>query len=591
MAAPTALPSLSSSGTFHRLASDEEPDAKATMENFHAESWKDWPNEAGFEGLEEHRGPIDLKIVGQIPSWAAGSLYRTGPGQNAVDTDNGSTHRVSHWFDGFAHMHKFDIIPSSVPGDENATIVRYSSRLQAETFVDDIKRRGWRSGISFGQRADPCVGIFSKFMSLFHPIQANNAVVIERNLPGPWSETSRAAQAGHRTGTGDLFVLTDNSLLHKVDPDTLEPLEFIPTSKLHPSLRGPLACAHPQRDPESGDMFNYNLEFGSRPTYRIYRTNASTGNVDILATLTAADLSPAYIHSMFLTKNYVVLCVPSSHFSFSGIKIPFVRNLVDGMAPFDKFKLTQWVVVDRRHGNGVVARFTTPAGFFFHSINAFEEAVVEDQGSQAEWVDLTFDYIGYESTAIIQGFYLDVILDREEAARKYWIDGPEGSDLVPNLRRQRFRIPASPSSSGSSAQALSPLPSAEEVFSIPAPHVGELPTINPLHATKPYRFVYSVSSRGLSTMMDCLVKTDVSSRAATIWAPPQSHTPGEAIFVPRPNATDEDDGVLLSVVLDGTAQVSYLVCLNAKTMEEVGRAELEFPIGLGFHGIHAPVSG
>ena len=45
--------------------------------------------------------------------------------------------------------------------------------------------------------------------------------------------------------------------------------------------------------------------------------------------------------------------------------------------------------------------------------------------------------------------------------------------------------------------------------------------------------------------MDCLVKTDVSSRAATIWAPPQSHTPGEAIFVPRPNATDEDDGVLL----------------------------------------------
>jgi hypothetical protein len=47
MAAPTALPSFSSSGTFHRLASDEEQDAKATMENFHAESWKDWPNEAG----------------------------------------------------------------------------------------------------------------------------------------------------------------------------------------------------------------------------------------------------------------------------------------------------------------------------------------------------------------------------------------------------------------------------------------------------------------------------------------------------------------------------------------------------------------
>ena len=53
---------------------------------------------------------------------------------------------------------------------------------------------------------------------------------------------------------------------------------------------------------------------------------------------------------------------------------------------------------------------------------------------------------------------------------------------------------------------------------------------------------------------------------------------------PRDGA--EDDGVLLSVVLDGPAHTSYLLCLDARTMEELGRAEADFAIGAGFHGVH-----
>lgn len=51
--------------------------------------------------------------------------------------------------------------------------------------------------------------------------------------------------------------------------------------------------------------------------------------------------------------------------------------------------------------------------------------------------------------------------------------------------------------------------------------------------------------------------------------------------------TDISTGtVLLSVVLDGTVEKCYLLCLSARTTTKMVRAEIEFAVGLGFHGIH-----
>lgn len=64
------------------------------------------------------------------------------------------------------------------------------------------------------------------------------------------------------------------------------------------------------------------------------------------------------------------------------------------------------------------------------------------------------------------------------------------------------------------------------------------------------------------------------------------HTPGEAIFVPDPDRNEEDGGFLLSVILDGEKGTSYLLCLDAENMQEVGRAEVGVAVGFGFHGCH-----
>jgi hypothetical protein len=48
--------------------------------------------------------------------------------------------------------------------------------------------------------------------------------------------------------------------------------------------------------------------------------------------------------------------------------------------------------------------------------------------------------------------------------------------------------------------------------------------------------------------------------------------PGEPVFVPRPGGANRLEGVIVSVVLDGQRSRSFLLVLDARNFEEVGRA-------------------
>ncbi|KAM3435804.1 hypothetical protein MY4824_004651 [Beauveria thailandica] len=596
--------SLGGSGTRRRTAAEEEADGREILQNVVDKKYNDWPNEAGFVGLTEHRGPVKLRVHGTIPSYAAGALYRTGPGVGEFETAERGTHHVSHWFDGFAHTHRFDIAAGpDGPNDDDevaaaAATVTYSSRRQGQEYIDKIKKKGWRAGITFAQRSDPCVGLFAKMTSRFEK-EVNNNVAVLRNVPGLDKDKDKAPTptpaAGHSViTTSNIAISTDKSVMQVLDKDTLEAVDSgTQAERFHPDLRGPLSMSHAQRDEATGDLFNVNLELGRVPRYRFFRVNAASGTTDILATVAERDVCAAYIHSFFLTENHVVLCVPSSHVAWSGAKIFWEGNVLDALEPFDKAATPpppcQWVVVDRRRGRGVVARFATPAGFFFHTVNAFEETAEDEEQQGATRTYLNLDYIHYETTAALYAMYYDVILRRNGAADAFWSDRATAESMRPRFVRRRFALlPAGGEEQQISAAAATAAP---EVLSIPAPHVGELPTMNPAYACRPYRYVYSVPSRGLSTAIgECLAKTDLVTRDALIWSGPKGHTPSEGIFVARPGAVDEDDGVLLSVVLDGEGKRSYLLCLDARTMTETGRAEADFAIAIGLHGLHAPAA-
>jgi beta,beta-carotene 9',10'-dioxygenase len=54
--------------------------------------------------------------------------------------------------------------------------------------------------------------------------------------------------------------------------------------------------------------------------------------------------------------------------------------------------------------------------------------------------------------------------------------------------------------------------------------------------------------------------------------------------VRQPGSDDEDAGVVLSVVLDAAAGRSFLLILDARSFEELARAEAPHHIPFGFHG-------
>lgn len=141
-------------------------------------------------------------------------------------------------------------------------------------------------------------------------------------------------------------------------------------------------------------------------------------------------------------------------------------------------------------------------------------------------------------------------------------------------------VPIKGTTDGNSSQQNS----ASRILAIPC---GDLPQFNENYVFKPHRYVYSVVDRGHSSFVDSLMKTDTETGSSVFWEVPR-HTPGEPIFISRPGATDEDDGTVMSVILDGDSGTSYLLCLDARTFSEVGRVVADFPVGLGFHGVHVP---
>ena len=538
-------------------------------------------------------------MSGNIPVWAVGSLFRTGPGVYKVEGTPVGTFYTSHWFDGLAHTHRFDITPDG----EGRVKVFYSSRRQSNEMMEHIRASGDRKFFSFGQRRDPCLGMFAKIMSSWRAMRAgpddksieNISVVVHTDMPGLDQVARPIAGAkstppdrrggeppshgGHRAcQLKNVWITTDNSGLKKIDPDTLEPIGFVSQQSLHPDLSGPTSCAHAQRDPITGDMFNFNLQMGRTPTYRIFRVSASTGKTDILATIGGPGIKAGYLHSFYISPSFVILCLPSSHLGLNGLKVVWERNIIDAIEPFDTTKKCKWFIVDRLHGKGVVGQFETDAGFFFHTVNAFEE-----RDLQTGTTNLFCDVVEYPNLDVMFSLYYDVLLGKNDAHDGFWQDSGRAQSSLSRLARYHIKVP--------SAEDEEAALSVSKTITVPAPHSGELPTINPLFALKRQRYVYGLAFFGRSTLSDSLVKTDMETKEALFWNIPPGHTPGEAIFVARPDGEEEDDGVLLSVVLDGKNRTSYLVCLDAKTMSEMGRADVGFAIGFGFHGAHVSSGG
>ncbi|RPA86396.1 carotenoid oxygenase [Ascobolus immersus RN42] len=503
--------------------------------------------EQAFDYVQDVTTPKGLTVVGAIPEYVRGTFFRIGPGGYRTKCNNGKTYHVDHLFDGFSQIHRFEILGSSE--------VKYTSRHTCDSLLENIRRNGSLTGTyTFGQGKDPCQSYFRKVVSTFLPLISkkplhqdpkppiNAGVTISKDYPG------LPNLAKGESAMSNLYLKTDTHFLQGLDPATLEPVGVAYQHMLHPSLVGSMSSAHARSCPTTGDIYNFNLEFGSIPKYRIFCTSATTGKTDILATI--SDAKPAYIHSFWITEHYVVLCIFGSHFALGGSKMLYTHNVLDAIDPTDPSVKNRFYVIDRTdRRRGILSTYESEAFFAFHSVNAWEE----------DGDDVVLEIPIYKDNSILKQFYYRRLLGLES----------RGQDLEEvHLRFTRWRLKNV----------------AVKELDIPTEDTMELPTINTDYITRPHRYTYGISTDFPFKIVGSLVKFDSLTKTSKKWRS-EGCLPGEPVFVGDPDGEKEDDGVLLTCVLDMENAQSYLLILDARNLVEICRILVGGVVNVGFHGM------
>ena len=313
----------------------------------------------GVQTLEEERTIDELELTGTLPAWLSGSLLRTGPAKFEV-----GEHRMRHWFDGLAMLHRFTISGGGVS---------YGNRFLHSRSYKAAKTHG---KLVYGEFAtDPCRSLFKRVQTLFSPMSTlpDNANV-------------------NVTRLGERFVaMTETPLPVQFDARTLEAADVRPYT-----APGQLSTAHPHMDRASGGMINYAAKLGPRSSYRFFAVDPAPGQTGELRPRALASLpvkEPAYMHSFGLTERWLVL-----------VEFPLVVNplaLATAGRPYiENYRWkpergTRFTLVDRMSGEAK-GPFTTDACFAFHHVNAYEQ-----DG------EVLVDLCVFEDAGIVEDLYLD----------------------------------------------------------------------------------------------------------------------------------------------------------------------------------------
>jgi carotenoid cleavage dioxygenase-like enzyme len=299
---------------------------------------------------------------------------------------------------------------------------------------------------------------------------------------------------------------------------------------------GQLTTAHPHMDRATKGMLNYAAKLGPRTSYRFFLLRPDGSKPELIATKAVRE--PAYMHSFGLTERWLVLAefpfvVNPPRLAFSGR--PYIENY--------RWKPelgTRFHLFDRTNGEHV-GPFEADARFAFHHVNAYEDGD-----------EVVADICTFADATIVEDLYMERLRAGKPIAHSHL---------------ERFRI--SPQAGTVTSERL-----IDEQM--------ELPRINYARCNeRPYRYAWSIGADG--TWIDRIVKADLAERSSTVWSE-EGCFPGEPVFVAAPDAEDEDDGVLLSVVFDGRTGTSFLLVLDAGTLAELARAEVPHHIPFGFHG-------
>lgn len=508
---------------------------------------------------EEVPEPIKADVQGSLPAWLQGTLLRNGPGLFSVGETS-----YNHWFDGMALLHSFTF--------KEGEVYYRSKYLRGDTYKCNMEaNRIVVSEMGTMAYPDPCKNIFSKaFTYLSHTIPdfTDNCV-------------TNIIKYGE-----DYYATSETNYIRKIDPYSLETQEKVDYMKY---ITVNLITSHPHYD-KQGNTYNMGTSIADKgkTRYTIFKVPPKADdsakkklclkNLEVVCSIPCRSLlNPSYYHSFGMTDNYIIFIEQPFKLDILKMATAYFRGVNwASCLQFDADDNTLIHLIDRRTQKPVPTKFYTDALVVYHHVNAYEE-----DGH------VVCDIIAYKDSSLYDMFYLPNLqeplknnkLSSKPSCRRFVLplqsekDAAIGSDLVKLKSTTATAVKEKEGSLFCHPEILC--------------EGAELPRINYDFNGKKHRYVY-ITGVELTPVPTVVMKFDVDTRQMLEWKE-DNCWPSELVFVPSPNAIEEDDGVVLSVVVcPDPNKAAFLLVLDAKTFKEIARASVDVDMHIDMHGCFIP---
>jgi beta-carotene 15,15'-monooxygenase len=383
-----------------------------------------------------------------------------------------------------------------------------------------------------------------------------------------------------------VWAAAESTILHQIDPKTLDTIGKV---NIRDIITLNSFTAHQQYD-HDGNIYHIGVIYGQETTY-VFAVTKNPKNFDnpnlenpftetsIIGTIPATD-EPSYFHSFGMTDNYII-----------AFESPLKLNLHSD--DFTNLDCLFWKkdtpvnirVLDKRTGKEIDQKFCHAPFFAFHHANAYEKdgCLVVDY-CQFSQPDLhMFDLKNLRKGSLVS------VQSKDEFAYGSRMIIPVNNEIINNAKIGDDLLKDKEFANGCTA-VLKEKGIIWLEHKILSDIAFEFPRYNLNYNLKPYNYIYGSILLGMPETLDGLVKVNVETGKTISWIRDhKKQIATEPIFVPHPEAKDEDDGLILAPVITfEDNDFPFVVILDAKTFTEVARCKIDHPLPLSFHAQFYP---
>jgi carotenoid cleavage dioxygenase-like enzyme len=499
--------------------------------------------------LETEAGKDRLQLLGEIPTdFPTGSFSYVGPnpkfsrehykkwGEGPGQRPSGLGDSWHHWFEGDGMLYVVDFKGKSLT---------YRNRF--------IRTESWKLESMLQRR------VFKPLMNAAGSTFMYNAVC---NFLQTGSFLKDSANTAIFFYAGKLLALQDTQPPWEID---IRSLRTVGKCTFDGTLPKSLPfTAHPKAAPDTGDLIFFGFNPVAPPHCTIGAISPS-GSVKSLKPLWNHIVGSVFMHDFTVTKSFTVLFEGSmdiepsrQFFGQNPLQYNHERNARFGLIPRSN--------IDSSHGEPMWIECESPQTVF-HFVNAWEEM---DENN-----DLVVVVIGVRE----DGFFHNAL--QANGARKWTKKAVQAGDTVPRLHEWRIK------------------PSVREVKQkFLFEDIIEIPRINDSYTGKKNRYAYAgiihtpALTEHAQLKFSGVIKFDLESGDRELYEHGELSYGMEAQFVPRAEASSEDDGWLIMYVHDETKceksilGTSYCVILDAKNISKGPLVKIRLPDRVPY-GAHA----